>query len=320
MPKYILKRFVLLIPAILGIIFIMFLLMYILPASRVGSMPIYGDGDALDSLYTTVGAGKNIFTQYIRYCYNVFLKFDMGWSSSYPQSITSELGFRTRYCIALLSAGVGATLLVGIPLGVYIAVHKNKKRDRIINAILLFLSAIPNYTVAILLTLYLCVYLRVLPLNPNYTQPIAFLLPALTLSLGGVAAVARMTRTSMIETFSQPFITALSSKGLGESSVIYKHALKNALIPVISSLKVLISQLLFGTLVVENFFNVPGLGSYSLRAINARASFEILGCVVVLTLILSVTSLLSDIIYAAINPRIKLRYVEKRKQRKRAGA
>ena len=119
-----------------------------------------------------------------------------------------------------------------------------------------------------------------------------------------------MTRTSMIETLSQPFITALSSKGLNASSIMYKHALKNALIPVISSLKVLISQLLFGTLVVENFFNVPGLGSYSLRAINGRASLEILGCVVVLTLILSATSLVSDILYAVINPKIRQRYTE----------
>ena len=299
------------IPAVLGIIFVMFALLYVLPASRISSMTISGGGDALDKLFSYTNAQRNIFTQYMRYCYNVFLHFDFGKSSSFPTTIANELGFRVRYCLALLGSSLAVTMLAGVTLGVYIAVHKNTKRDRIINSVLLFFSAIPNYTIAILLTLYLCVYLRVLPLMPTYTMPIAFLLPALTLSIGGVASIARMTRTSMIETLSQPYISALTAKGLREREVIYKHALKNAMIPVISTLRVLISRLLFGTLVVEYFFNVPGLGMYTLRAINSRTNHEMLGCVVVLTLILSGINLASDILYAFINPRIKSRYVEK---------
>ena len=308
MTKYIIKRVLLLIPTVLGIILVLFILLYTFPTSTISRMPIHRGDDALDSLFSFLNAKTNIVTQYVRYCYNIIVHYDFGPQSGMQRNIANELTARLRSCLSLLGMGVGATLIIGIPLGVYTAVNKDSKRDRIINVIILFFSAIPNFTIAFLLTLFLCVYLRVLPLIPSYTQPIAYVLPALTLSVGGIASIARMTRTSMIEALGQPFVTALASKGLRESAVIYKHALKNALIPIISALGVLISQLLFGTLVVEYFFNIQGLGTYMLRAINSRANFEILGTAVVLTIVLAVTNLASDVLYAFVNPRIRLQY------------
>jgi ABC-type dipeptide/oligopeptide/nickel transport system permease component len=162
-----------------------------------------------------------------------------------------------------------------------------------------------------ILALVFCVSLRLLPILQSYTSPQAYILPAVTIALGGIASVARMARSAMLEVLEQPYITTLRSKGLGERSVVLKHALKNALLPIISTLGGFIAQLLCGTLVVEHFFNVPGLGSFMLTSISFRDHFEILGCAVILTIILMCLNLASDILYAFVNPKIRLRYAGK---------
>jgi len=161
-------------------------------------------------------------------------------------------------------------------------------------------------------------YLRVLPLIINYETPAAFILPALTIALGGAASVVRMARASMLEVLQQPFITALRSKGLPERYVIRRHALKNALIPVISVLGGLVSQLLCGSLVVEYFFGVPALGSFILKSVSSRDHMSILSGAVALTVIMAATNIVTDVLYAFVNPQIKLRYVKARRFRKEA--
>jgi ABC-type dipeptide/oligopeptide/nickel transport system permease component len=116
----------------------------------------------------------------------------------------------------------------------------------------------------------------------------------------------------MIETLEQPYVIALRSKGLDETGVVCRHALKNALVPVVSVLGGLVSQLLLGTLVVEHFFSVPGLGSLMMSSVSTRDHNTILGCTVILTIILTVTNIITDILYAFINPQIKLLYVRKK--------
>ena len=308
MVRYIIRRILMIIPIILGVTLIVFFLLYTLPGSSIKYMEIDRGGDALDAIYRFFGAGSNFFTRYIRYCFNIFFHFDFSRSVNFRRNVMHELAYRGRNTLLLLLSGVGLTLVVGIPVGAYAAVHKDSKRDRAINIVTLFLSTIPNYAVAILLTLILVLYLRLLPLINSYTTPRAFILPALTISIGGIASIVRMTRTSMLEVLEKPYITALRSKGLGESSVIYRHALKNALIPVISVLGGLISQLLFGTLVVEFFFTVPALGSMMLNSVSVRDHFTILGCTVMLTVILVATNIVADILYALVDPQIRLRY------------
>jgi ABC-type dipeptide/oligopeptide/nickel transport system permease component len=202
-------------------------------------------------------------------------------------------------------------MIIGIPLGIYAALRQGRAGDRVVSVISLFLSAIPPYSIAIILALVICVWLRLLPILQSYTSPAAYILPAVTIALGGIASVARMARSSMLEVLEQPYITTLRSKGLGERSVVLKHALKNALLPIISTLGGFIAQLLCGTLVVEHFFNVPGLGSFMLNSLSFRDHFEILGCAVILTIILMCMNLASDILYAFVNPKIRLRYAGK---------
>ena len=309
MIKYTVKRILMIIPIVLGVTFILFVLLYSLPGSMLRFMPINSNGDALDSLFRFFNPGDNIITKYIRYCYNVFIRFELSITGSAARMLSRDLGYRIRNTLLLLFSGALVTVIAGIPIGVYTAVRKDRITDRIFNTISLFLSAIPNYAMATMLTLTFVVYIRVIPLfSIDYRSPVAFILPSLTIFLGGVASISRMTRTSVLETLDRPFITALRAKGLRDSEVIWKHAIKNAVVPTAAVLGGLISSLLCGTLVVEYFFNVPGLGSFMLKAVGSRDHFAILGCTIIMTIILSATNTLSDILYAFVNPQIRREY------------
>lgn len=313
MIKYSIKRIFMIIPIILGVTLVLFILLYSLSTSTIKGMPSYGGGDALDSIFGFFSAGDNFFTKYIRYCYNIFFHFNFGKNSATMRRLTEELSYRARNTLFILFSGAAVTMAVGIPAGVYSAARKDRAADRVLNTASLILSAIPNYAVATLLTLGLVVYIRLIPLfTTDYRSPVAYILPSLTIMLGGVASVLRMTRASMIEVLDRPYITALRSKGLKERDVIWKHALKNAAIPTVAVLGGLISSLLCGTLVVEYFFGVPGLGSFMLRGVALRDHIAILGCTVLMTVILSVINTIADIIYAFINPQIRLRYTARR--------
>ena len=297
-----------LIPIFLGVTLILFALLYMLVGSSIRHMPSYGGGDALDSFFAYLNAGNSFITRYIRYCYNILTKFDFGRSGYTKLYVTFELRYRIRNTLLLLLSGVGATLIVGIPAGVYAAVHKDGKRDRIINIITMFFSSIPSYSIAIVIVLLLAVYWRLLPVISSYNSPQAFIMPTLTVSIGGIASVIRMTRTSMLEELEKPYITALRAKGLKENSVVYRHALKNAMVPIVSTISTLISQLLFGTIVVEYFFNVPGIGTLMLRGVEMRDDTSILGCAVVLAVFITILNIVTDVLYMNVNPQIKVRY------------
>jgi peptide/nickel transport system permease protein len=314
MTKYIIKRVLMTIPIVLAVILVVYLLLYALPGSTIRFMSIHGDGDALDSLYYYFNLRANLFTRYIRYCYDVFVNLDFGRAGEVPLRVAQELGYRTRNTLFILLSGVGVTAAVGIPLGVVAALRKNRVTDRIFIA--LVFSSVPVYVVALLLTIILVVRLRLVPLfSIDYRSPTAFFLPALTIMLGGVSAIARMTRASMIEVLQQPYITTLRAKGLKENEVIWIHALRNAMIPTVSVLGGLVAQLLFGTLVVENFFMVPGLGSLMLSSVFARNHFVVLGCTVIITVILLIVNTLSDILNAFLNPQIRKQYIRPSRNR-----
>ena len=308
MTKYVAKRIIMIIPIVLGVTLILFVLISVLAGSNIGQTTIYGGGDTLDSIFSFFNAGENLFTRYIRYCYNLFIHFDFGRSGATGLSLMREIPYRVRNTIYLLACSVGVTLVVGIPAGIYAAVHKNRFGDRLVNVITLLFSSIPSYSLALMFALIFAVYLRLLPVISSYTSPVAFFMPTLTISLGGIASIARMTRTSMLEVLEKPYIQALRSKGLKEVDVVYRHALKNALIPVVAALGGLIAQLLCGAFVAEHFFNVPGLGTYILRSVSARDHNEVLGCTVILTVMLTITNIAADILYVSINPQIKRRY------------
>ncbi|MCL1834597.1 MAG: ABC transporter permease [Oscillospiraceae bacterium] len=307
MVRYIIFRLLRVIAIVLVVIFILFVLLYTLPGSRVGTIPISGYGDALDDIFESLNVKDGLLTKYIRYCYNVFVHFSFKSSPDTRYRTVSLIRARTLTTVYILVCGLALTLILGVPIGVYTAIRKNRPADRLINSILMLASSIPSYSIALLILLVFCAYLKILPVIVAPRTPVSYIMPTLTVAISGMSSVARMTRAYMLEVLEQPYITALRAKGIKESSVIYRHALKNALIPIISFLRGFSAQLLCGTLVVEQFFTLPGIGMHLLGAVSTRNHDDLLGGAVVMTIILALMNIVSDVAYAVFNPQIRLK-------------
>ena len=312
MTRYIIKRLVLIPLTMLVIVLVLFALLYILPTSRIRLMPIYAGGDLLDSVFIYYNAGTNLLTQYIRYCYNIIFHFNFG-NSSVGYALSSTLTSYIRNTVVITLSGIFITLTAGIPVGIYTATHNNSVGSRLITTISLLLSAIPTFAMALMVALVMVLYLGILPMATLVTEPISYIMPTLTIALCGISSIVRMTHASMLEVLDQPYITALRAKGLNEVCVLYRHSLKNALVPVISELGRFCSYLLCGAFVVEHFFNIPGLGYFMLRSVGERNHTEILGCTAVMSFLIILLNTVIDIVYMAVNPRIKLRYLGRKK-------
>ena len=304
MVRYILKRCFMIIPTVLGVVFVVFVMLYILPGSSLDRMPVYGGGDALDSLIGVLRIGNNLFAQYCRYCWNIFTRFDFGL----PQSF--DVPNRIRMTLILMSLGGGLAIAAGLPAGMYAAIHRNQWQDHTIMFLVLLFSSIPSYCIAYLLCLFFVLHLKILPLFGS-ASPIYFVLPTLTMSAGGLAMMVRITRSSLLEVLDQNYITALRSKGLAERTVICFHALRNATVPILSSLGNLAAQLLCGTFVAEYFFSVSGIGSLLLEAVVSRNHLAVLCSAVVITAILSSITIAADLLFTLVNPKIKQQFVRR---------
>ncbi len=315
MLKYVVKRIISIIPITLAVTLIIFIMLYPLPGSRLSQLPLYGNGDALDRVFAYFDAGKNLLTMYARYCYNALIHQDFGTSGVSRLKVSGELPVRLANTLRLTAYGAGLTVIFGIPAGIYAATRKNSAADHLINISALFLSSIPSYCVALILALVFALRFRVAVLSGPYAR----LLPILTIGISGIAPVARMTRASMLETLEQPYITALRSKGLTEWEVIYSHALKNAMIPIVSVSGKLVSQLLCGAIVVESFFSKQGIGSYMLRSVSSRDHYAILGSAAALTVVLTTVNILTDTLYAAITPQIRSKLMSRSRRWRGAG-
>ncbi len=306
---YFIKRILLIIPIVLAIILVIFILLYALPGSSPRNLESYKDGDVLDSVFKFFNLSDSFFTKYIRYCYEVFTGLNFGSSSQNSLNVQDELRQRVNLTLTLSGLSLAATLLLGIPAGIYAAVHQNKWQDNIITFFTVLLSSIPIYILALMMVLLFSLALGWLP-SFGFREPTSLILPTVSLSVGGIAAVARMTRSSMLSVLDQQYITTLRSKGLKERSVVYCHALKNLLVPVISVLNTLAAQLLCGALVVERFFSIPGVGFYLVESISKRNSNALLGSTVIIAIMLSLVSVIADILYAFVNPQFKLQYTK----------
>lgn len=305
MMRYLTIRFLTIILTVLCVIFILFALLYILPGSYIRMMPIYGGGDALDSVYSALNVTDSLFTKYIRYCYDVCFHFSFASSAT---TVHHLLGSRVLTTLLILASGLVATLIVGIPAGVYLAIRNNKTADHILSVVLQLLSSLPSYITSIVVLLIFASYLRIIPVTIYPRNALSYFMPTLTITIGGASSVARMTKANLLDVLGQPYIIALQAKGLQRKSIIYRHALKNALIPIVSYLRGFSAQLICGTLVVERFFSLRGAGTFLLNAVSSRNHFEILACTVILTVVLSLMNVAADVFTAIINPFVRLRY------------
>lgn len=317
MSKYIIKRLLLLIPLTLGVTVLIFTIMYFVPGDPVtqilgaNATPVQ-----IEAVRESYGLNDPYLVRLGNYLKDVFLRFDFGRSYITKIEISKELGKRLPYTILVGSVSMLISILIGIPLGVSAAVHQNSIADRICMFIALFGISMPQFWVGLELSIVFALKLKILPAT-GINGARYLILPCFASAFGGIATLARQSRSSMLEVIRSDYITTARAKGLPRSKVIYKHALRNALIPVITLLGTSLANIFGGSVVIETVFSIPGIGTYMMSGVNNRDYPIVQACVVLLAVIFSVVMLLVDIAYAYVDPRIKAKYERGGKMRRK---
>lgn len=302
------------IPVMLGIAILIFSIMYVCPGDPAAAMLGTGATQVqIAAKRAELGLDAPYIVQLFNYLKQVFLHFDLGNSYFYGTPVIAGIASRMKYTVIIAFVSMGLQILVGTPLGIVAATHQNGLADRFCMLVALLGVSIPGFWLALMMVVIFSVGLGLLP--PYGVGGIEFfIMPCLANCLAGIAAQARQTRSSMLEVIRSDYITTARAKGLAERDILMKHALPNALIPIITVVGNGMGMMLGGTVVIENVFSIPGIGNYMMSAINSRDYPIVLGGVLVLGILFSLIMLLVDIIYAFVDPRIKAQY-EGRKKR-----
>ena len=315
MGRYILKRLLWIIPVVLGVTILIFALMHFVPGDPaviiLGSEATEAD---LQAKREQLGLTRPLVEQIFNYIQNVFLHFDFGNSYITGNSITSELLGRFPRTALLGFMSMALMLLAGIPLGITAAVHQNGWADRICMIIALLGVSVPAFWLGLLLVLFFALRLGWLP--PSGIGGLQyFILPTIANSFGGIASLARQSRSSMLEVIRSDYVTTARAKGISNRAVIYGHALPNALIPIVTVAGSQLAHAFGGSVIIENVFSIPGIGSYMVQSVNNRDYIAVTGSVIFMAITFSLVMLLVDIAYAFIDPRIKAQYTSGRKRK-----
>ena len=308
MHKYIIKRLLMMIPVLVGVVLIIFSITYIMPgdpaAIRLGEQAT--SPEALHIMREQMGLNDPFFVRLFSYIADV-LRLDFGVSWHNDQPVFAEIAARFPTTMQLAAMGIIMALIIGIPLGILSATKQYSAADVGANFVGLLGVSVPNFWLGMLLILFFAVELRWLPTS-GWMTPMHWILPVLTIGTGSASLIMRMTRSSMLECIRSDYIRTARAKGQSESVVIYRHALKNALIPVVTVAGISFGQLLGGAVLTETIFAIPGLGRFIVDAIQRRDFPVVQGGVLLLALSFSIVNLLVDILYAYIDPRIRSQY------------
>jgi peptide/nickel transport system permease protein len=305
MTLFILKRIVQIVPVTLGVTLVVFLIMQMIPGDP--ALILAGEGasnETVEELRENLGLNKPLYVQYGEYINNL-LHVDMGNSLKNKQPVLEEITARLPITIELAIYSILITIVLGLIAGIISAIRPYSVLDVGLMIVALLGISLPSFWLGILLMYVFSVQLHWLPVA-GWESAKHIILPAITLGAGGAAIVARMTRSSMLEVINQDYIRTAKAKGLKGYVIILKHALRNALIPVITVVGLQFGTLLGGTVLVESVFAVNGLGRMIVDAIRTRDIPVVQGGVLVASLIFVVINLFVDILYRIFNKRIDL--------------
>ena len=308
MVKYIIRRLIAMIPVVIGITFLVFMIMQLAPGDPVRM--ILGDSaepEAIEAMREEMGLNDPVLVQYGRYMVNL-LHGDMGTSYTNQRPVAHEVFSRVpaTFELALVSAVV--SILIAIPLGVVAAVKQNTLFDNLSMVLSLVGISMPAFWLALMLMLVFSLRLGWFPVQGNSDGWRSFVLPSIAIGFMNMAAIARTTRSSMLETIRQDYIRTARSKGISEGEVIMHHAFGNALIPTITVVGVRLGGLLGGAVLTETVFAWPGLGRLMVQAVNGRDVPVVMGCIVILSIGFSIVNLIVDLAYGFIDPRVRTMY------------
>lgn len=301
---YIIKRILLAILTVWVVITITFFVMHAVPGGPFMSEKAISEA-AQKALEAKYGLDKPLMTQYWTYLRDIVTKFDFGPSLKQRGRTVIAIigdGMKTSAKLGLIAAAI--SVVVGIVLGSVAALRRNKFVDKFIMVITTAFISMPSFIMGTLLLLLFAVKLRILPANGAASG--GLILPVITLSLYPTSYITRLTRSSMLDVLGQDYIRTAKAKGVSGMAIIFKHALKNSLIPVITYVGPMIAGIVTGSLVVEKIYAVPGIGRAFVNSITNRDYTLIMGTTIILATLIVVMNLVSDILYKVVDPRITL--------------
>jgi peptide/nickel transport system permease protein len=292
----------------LGVSFIVFSLIHFTPGDP--AMIILGEQaqpEAIEQLREEMGLNDPFLVQYGRYVINVVTKLDFGRSYVSRREVFGEIIGQFPNTVKLAALAVAVAVFIGIPAGVIAATHQNKWIDNVTMFFSLLGVSMPIFWQGILLILVFSLTLQWLP-SSGFNTWQQMILPSITLGSGSAAIIARMTRSSMLEVYRQDYVRTARSKGLRERIVVMRHALKNALIPIVTVIGLQFGFLLGGAVLTESIFGIPGLGRLMVNSIRTKDMMIIQGGVLLIAFTFSIINLFVDVLYAYLDPRIRSQY------------
>lgn len=304
MIKLLSSRLLYTIPVLWLVVSAVFLLIHLVPGDPIQAM--LGEGAAATDLLAArhaYGLDQPIGKQYLQY-WNGVLHGRLGQSIRLNQDVGRVIWERYPYTLRLTIAALVIALLLSIPAGVRSAQRRDRWDDRLLSVVSLFGLSFPNFALGPILILFFAIKLGLLPVSGAGGWE-HLVLPAITLGGALAAILTRMVRTAMLEELGQDYIRTARAKGLNERTVVYKHALRNAMIPILTVIGLQFGALLAGAIVTETIFSWPGIGRLTITAISNRDYFLVQGCILAIGLTYIAVNLLTDVLYAAVNPRIR---------------
>lgn len=309
MLKYIIRRVLMLIPVMLGVSLVVFTLMYITPGNPAEILlgEEGGSKEAIELLEEEMGLNDPYIVRFGRFIWDLVSKGDLGTCYATRQPVSQRIAQTFPNTLKLAGLSVGLAVVIGVVLGIVSAVKQYSIFDNVAMALAMLGTSMPNFWQGLLLMILFSIHLQWLPAS-GFSSFKHMILPAVTIGTSSAAVIARMTRSSMLEVIRQDYISTARAKGQSEIVVILRHALKNALIPIITTVGIRFGVMMGGAVLTESIFAIPGIGKMMVDAIKARNYPVVQGGVLVIALAFSVVNLIVDILYAFADPRLKSQY------------
>ena len=310
MSRYIAKRILMMIPVILGISLIVFSIIELSPGDPVTLM--LGDGaseQAITELRNQMGLNDNFFVRYARYVGHALMG-DFGISYRNKVAVVNEIASRFPTTLTLTFWGVAISVLIGIPVGVISAIKQYTFIDAASLFSALVLTSMPAFWLGLLLIMLFSLKLGLLPATGVASMQ-HFIMPAITLAAASMATIIRMTRSTMLEVIRQDYIRTAKAKGASPFRIVYKHALRNALLPVVTVIGLNFGTQLGGAIVIESVFAMPGIGTLMVAAVRTKDTPIVMASVLFVALLASIINLIVDVMYVYIDPRLKSQFAKK---------
>lgn len=307
MRRSIVRRVLQFIPVLLGITFLAFLLIYLSPSDpvsvRMSAGGISVSPEIMESMRRSMGLDRPLLVQYGDWLWNI-LHGNMGKSYITDADVLDQILKALPYTLKMAGASLLLTLCISIPVGILTAAMQNSKFDYVVRVMAFVGNALPNFIIALCLMFIFSYRLGWIPVLAT-TKPIGLVLPALTLALVMSSRYIRQIRAAMLDELSKGYVVGLRSRGLSETTILYKNALKNIMVTVITLTGISLGSLLGGTVIVETVFTWPGLGSLIMEGISQRDYPVVQAVIIWMASAFMVVNLLTDISYTVFNPKIK---------------